>query len=250
MSLGAPVPQCCQGAAADQGQNQAEGLGREHPDLSEEPGCPAGMVEVPGLNSVPVGKKTQCPYGYNVSLASYSVLIKYTYLKLHFFLLLNSIIHVTQSEAFLPLTRLNTKKYKIKLWKNTTTTHSRSLERLFLLFLFLLLLFFLLLLVLVLLRPCASCSGRELGALTLLGHQAAVVLVARVIPCGLSRGEVEIVDIPRHILAAGEEGGEEGGHFGTSKKAQKSEGEMMGGWVGERRDVTRGNVTETERCTK
>lgn len=107
--------------------------------------------------------------------------------------------------------------------KTTTTTHSRSLEWLLLLLLLLLLLFFLLLLVLVLLRPCASCSGRELGTLTLLGHQAAVVLVAGVIPGGLARGEVEIVDVSRHILAVGEEegGGKGGGSLQHLQKKKK-----------------------------
>lgn len=102
------------------------------------------------------------------------------------------------------------------------TTHTGSLERLLLLLLFLLLLFFLLLLLLVLLGPRASRGGRELSTLALLGHQTAVVLVAGVIPRGLARGEVEIVDVARHILAVGvEEGGEEGGHFSTSKKTQE-----------------------------
>lgn len=59
MFLGAPVPQSCRGTAEEQGQNQEVALGRGHPDLSEEPGCPAGMVRVLRLNSVPVGKETK-----------------------------------------------------------------------------------------------------------------------------------------------------------------------------------------------
>jgi len=111
-----------------------------------------------------------------------------------------------------------------------TTTHSGSLERLLLLLFFLLLLF--LLLLLLLLGSRAPDGGGELGALALLGHQAAVVLVAGVVPAGLSRGEVEVVDVSGHILAAGgEERGERkewgGGYFGTSKrKTQEREGEM------------------------
>lgn len=59
MSLGAPVPQSCRGTAGEQGQNLGVGLGQGHPDLSEEPGYPGGMVGVPKLNSGPVGKETQ-----------------------------------------------------------------------------------------------------------------------------------------------------------------------------------------------
>lgn len=63
------------------------------------------------------------------------------------------------------------------------------------------------------------------------------MLVARVIPGGLARGEVEIVDVPRHILTVREEkvGRGEGGHFSTSEKPQEREGEMMGGRAGEER---------------
>lgn len=60
------------------------------------------------------------------------------------------------------------------------------------------------------------------------------MLIAGVIPGGLARGEVEVVDVACHILAAGEEeGGEEGGHFSTfQKNAQMGEGGMTGGRVG------------------
>lgn len=73
------------------------------------------------------------------------------------------------------------------------------------------------------------------------------MLVAGVIPGGLARGEVEIVDFSCHVLAAGEEeGGEEegGGHFSTSEKTQEREGDMMGGSEGERREVALSPVTE------
>lgn len=80
-----------------------------------------------------------------------------------------------------------------------------SFEWFLLLLLFLLLLFFLLFLVF--LGSCAPSCGCELSSLTLLGHQASVVLVTGVIPGGLTRGEVEVVDVPCHVLAVGKEKG-------------------------------------------
>ncbi len=56
-SLGAPVPQSCQGLAAEEGQRV--GLCQKDLDLSEEPGHPVGMVRASRMSSVPVGKVTQ-----------------------------------------------------------------------------------------------------------------------------------------------------------------------------------------------
>lgn len=72
-----------------------------------------------------------------------------------------------------------------------------------LLFLFLLLLFLLLFL---LLGTQTLGGGRERAPPTLLDHQLAVVFIAGMVPRGLTRGEVEIVDVPRDILALEEEG--------------------------------------------
>lgn len=74
------------------------------------------------------------------------------------------------------------------------------------------------------------------------------MLVARVIPGGLARGEVEIVDVPRHILTVGEEevGRGEGGSFQHVQKAP-GEGGRDDGWMGRcREDVL---SCETERFT-
>lgn len=60
------------------------------------------------------------------------------------------------------------------------------------------------------------------------------MLVAGVIPGGLARGKVEIVDFSCHILAAGEEeGGEEGGG-GSLQHLRKDPGEggRDDGWMG------------------
>ena len=87
-----------------------------------------------------------------------------------------------------------------------SSTHSGSHERLFLLLLlFLPLLLFLLLLGLLFPNGAYSCraGAGQLGPLPLLRHHAAVVLVTGVVPCGLARGEVEVVHVPRDILAAG-----------------------------------------------
>lgn len=161
--------------------------GQRHPDPSKEPGLPAETVKVPWLKSVAEGKETK---NKHLDQDFSNITTDLTFM---FGLL------ILLSRVTVPGKSANT---IVQLWTSITTTHSRSLEWHFLFLLFLLLLFFLLLLVL--LRPCGCC---ELGALTLLNHQAAVVLVTGVIPGGLARGEIEIVDLPCHVLAAGEEGG-------------------------------------------
>lgn len=85
---------------------------------------------------------------------------------------------------------LRNRKHKINNKK--VGTHSRFLERLLLLSL----------LLLVFLCTFANCSRCKLELFTLLDYQLAVVLITRVIPGGLARGKVEIVDVTIHILAA------------------------------------------------
>lgn len=82
---------------------------------------------------------------------------------------------------------------------------------------FLFLFLFFLLLLLLCSRAC--CSGCQLLALPLLDHQLAVVLIARVIPGGLARREVKIVDVPIHILTAKNRGrgGKKRGYFRPTK---------------------------------
>lgn len=75
--------------------------------------------------------------------------------------------------------------------------------KLFLLFVFLV--FFLLLLLLLL---CTNAPFGVAEMLALLHHQVAVVLVARVHPGGLARGEVEVVKVLCHILAVERESSE------------------------------------------
>lgn len=59
------------------------------------------------------------------------------------------------------------------------------------------------------------------------------MLIAGVIPGGLARGEVEIVDVSRHILAAGEEeGGERRGVISALPKKGPGEGRRDDGWMG------------------
>lgn len=71
------------------------------------------------------------------------------------------------------------------------------------------------------------------------------MLVAGVIPGGLARGEVEIVDFSCHVLAAGEEeGGEEEGGVTSAPPKRPRRGREMGGWEGERREVALSPVTE------
>lgn len=70
--------------------------------------------------------------------------------------------------------------------------------KLFLLFVFLVFIF-LFFLFLLLLHTSASVGVAE--TLALLHHKVAVVLIARMHPGGLARGEVEIVNVLRHILA-------------------------------------------------
>lgn len=84
--------------------------------------------------------------------------------------------------------------------KSSGVTNCWSLQWHFLLLFFFVLL--LLLLLLVLLSSSPPSSACERGALALLHHQAPVVLITGVVPGGLTRREVEVVDVPRHVLAA------------------------------------------------
>lgn len=73
------------------------------------------------------------------------------------------------------------------------------------------------------------------GSFSLLIYQAAVLLVTRVVPGGLARGEVEVVHVPRHVLTA--RGGRVTSAPQNSEKGEETSEHMVSGNTGKSTSV-------------